>query len=97
MFLVFVNYKAPIETVDNFLSAHSEYLKQHYKTGEFILSGRRVPRTGGVIMSVIEDKENLKNVLAQDPFNLNNVADYEIIEINPTMACEQLDFLMGKQ
>ncbi|GET34012.1 hypothetical protein PbJCM13498_28750 [Prolixibacter bellariivorans] len=93
MFIVILTYKVAIEEVEKHLEAHVEYLKKQYEAGSFIASGRKVPRTGGVILSNTDSKEELENVLSQDPFNINDVADYEIIEFVPTMTSKELEFL----
>ena len=93
MFITILTYKVAIEEVEKHLNAHVEYLKKQYEAGNFIASGRKVPRTGGVILSNMDSKEGLEKVLSQDPFNINDVADYEIIEFVPTMTSKELEFL----
>lgn len=93
MFIIHVNYKVDLEQIEHYLPAHVEYLKQQYAVGHFLASGRQVPRTGGIILSNMENREALNEVLAQDPFNQNNLADYVITEFVPSMTCEELEFL----
>ena len=93
MFVAVLTYKVPIEEVEKHLNEHVEFLKGQYEAGNFIASGRKVPRTGGVILSNMKNKNELEQVLAQDPFNINKVADYEIIEFVPTMTSKELEFL----
>ncbi|MDC7225102.1 MAG: YciI family protein [Spirochaetales bacterium] len=68
MFIISLNYKADLQEVDKHLEAHGEYLKEEYRKGNFIASGRKVPRTGGVILSRIEEEGELEEVLRRDPF-----------------------------
>jgi len=96
MYIILLTYRVPLTTVDKYLDLHVEYLKEQYKFGNFIASGRRVPRTGGVIFSNIGDVENLKTIIEKDPFKHNKVADYEIIEFVPSMTSEDLAFLIPK-
>jgi len=93
MFIISVNYKVSLDIIEQHLAAHVDYLKQQYALGNFIASGRQVPRTGGVILSNMENREVLNEVLAQDPFNQNNLADYVVTEFVPSMTCEELEFL----
>lgn len=72
------------------------FLEKNYKNKNFIMSGRKIPRTGGIIISTINDREQLLKVIAEDPFNINKLADYELIEFYPTMACNELSFLIDK-
>ena len=93
MFIILLTYKVPLTTVDSYLDLHVEYLKEQYKLGNFIASGRRVPRIGGVILSNVADKDLLNGIIDKDPFKLNNVADYEVIEFIPGMTSDSLAFL----
>jgi len=94
MFILHVNYKVSLDIVEQHLNAHVDYLKQQYALGHFIASGRQVPRTGGVILSNMESRDTLDQILEQDPFKQNNLADYAITEFVPSMTCQELDFLM---
>lgn len=88
MFIVSLVYKRPIEDVEKHLAAHVDYLKKEYAAGSFIASGRKVPRTGGIILSQIKTRPELEACLARDPFHSAGIADYEIIEFVPSMVAE---------
>lgn len=85
MFIVILTYKKPLGEVDRFLQAHREYLAKHYAAGDFIASGPQTPRVGGVIMIKAEKRETVNSVIAEDPFHVNGIADYQIVEFTPTM------------
>ena len=91
MFIVSLHYVRPLEEVDRHLEAHVAYLKQQYAQGHFLASGRKVPRTGGVILARVGSREALQAVLEQDPFHQNQVAEYEVIEFVPGMVAEGLE------
>lgn len=93
MFIINLTYKVSLEEVDAYLSEHIIYLKQQYQAGHFIASGRKVPRTGGIILSTIPTEGELQAVLNQDPFKQHDLADYEVIEFVPSMKAEALTFL----
>ncbi len=95
MFIVSLTYKVPTEVVDQHLAAHSDFLKKQYSLGNFFLSGRKVPRTGGMIFAHVENQQVLDSIIKNDPFFINGVADYEITEMQPTMAAQGLEFLIG--
>jgi uncharacterized protein YciI len=95
MFIVILTYVKPIEEVDACLAAHIEYLDEQFAAGCFIAAGRRVPRTGGVILCRASNREALEIVLDRDPFILNDVAKYEIIEFAPTRTATEFAALMG--
>jgi uncharacterized protein YciI len=51
MLVVLLSYIRPIEEVDAFMREHVAWLNEHYDAGRFVVAGRRVPRTGGVIVA----------------------------------------------
>lgn len=85
MFIAILTYKKPLSEVDRFLAAHREYLAKHYAAGDFIASGPQSPRVGGVIMMKAESREAVNAIIAEDPFHINGIADYQIVEFTPTM------------
>lgn len=93
MFIVSLTYKVSLEEVERYLPDHVEYLKCQYEKRNFLASGRKVPRDGGVILSNLATKEELMKVINQDPFKINNIALYEITEFVPSMTSEELSFL----
>lgn len=88
MFIAILTYRKPLEEVDRFLQAHREYLAGHYAAGDFIASGPQNPRVGGVILMKAEDRAAVDAIIAQDPFNIHGIADYQIVEFTPTMFCD---------
>ncbi len=94
MFIVILTYKKPLSEVDKFLQAHRDYLAEHYASGDFIASGPQNPRIGGVIMIKAVDREAVNAIISQDPFNINGIADYQIVEFTPTMFDKSLQTLL---
>lgn len=93
MFVIVLTYTQPLEAVDRLVPEHVQWLDRHYATGHFLASGRRVPRTGGVILAHGLDRAALDAALADDPFNRHGVARYEVIEFAPGKTAEALAFL----
>jgi len=89
MFLVSLTYIAALKEVDKLLSEHVEYLKIQYKEGNFIASGRKIPRTGGIILSSLNKREDLEKILNKDPFKINNLAEYDIQEFVVSMTSDE--------
>ena len=89
MFLVLLTYKKPIEYIDKALAEHSLFLDNYYQNKKIIFSGRQNPRTGGVIMINANSKEEVINIIQEDPFKQNGLADYQIIEFTPTKCDER--------
>lgn len=93
MFIVSLTYKSDLEEVDKHLDDHVAYLKQEYANGNFIASGRKIPRTGGVILSCVKNRDELDLILKKDPFNKAGIAEYEITEFIPSMVAEGFEIL----
>ena len=79
MFVVSLTYKVDQEIVDQHLDAHVDWLKDAFDEGVFIAAGRKVPRTGGVLLSKA-DRPALEESLAKDPFKVHGVADFDVME-----------------
>ncbi|MCY6958674.1 YciI family protein [Clostridium brassicae] len=88
MFILLLKYIKSVEEVDKELENHIKYLDKYYSFGKFICSGRRNPRIGGVILCKSESKEEVKDIIKEDPFYVNKIAEYEIIEFLPTKYVE---------
>ncbi len=93
MFIVSLAYKVELSEVDNHIEAHIAYLHKYYDLGKFIASGRKVPRTGGIILVNANDRNELDAILAEDPFHISGVANYEITEFIPTMAAKEFEVI----
>jgi uncharacterized protein YciI len=84
VFIILLTYVKPLADVDRLLDEHNAYLDRNYKAGMFVTSGRRVPRTGGVIVARAESAADVEAVVTTDPFVRDGVATYELIEFTPT-------------
>ncbi|WP_413664507.1 YciI family protein [Microbulbifer sp. CNSA002] len=94
MFIVSLTYIKPLEEVNKFIPEHLEFLNEYYELGYFQLSGRKEPRTGGVILVTIGSRSALEKVLKQDPFYREGLANYEVTQIIPTKSSPELEFLI---
>lgn len=79
MFILSLTYIAPLEDADRHMDAHMDWVKSGYDRGLFLASGRKVPRTGGVILARGE-RAVLEAMCAKDPFKIHGIAEYEITE-----------------
>lgn len=95
MYIISLTYKVPLEIIDQHLDSHVQFLNKQYEMGNFHASGRKVPRTGGIILSKISDKNLLLKIIDEDPFKKHKLADYDLIEFVPSKTCEELEFLMN--
>ena len=84
MFIANLKYKKSIEKVNKVLEAHLEYLDKYFEKGKFICTGKKsFPELGGVILFNSNNLEEAKKILYEDPFYVEEIADYEIIEFQP--------------
>jgi len=84
MFLILLNYTQGIEKIEKHLPEHREYLDKYYTLNKFICSGAQIPRTGGVILCNASNIAEVECIVSEDPFSINDVATFKIIEFNPT-------------
>ena len=84
MYIVSLNYIKEVSEVEKYLEEHVKFLEKYYEMGKFICSGRKNPRTGGVILLNAESLSEVEKIILEDPFNINEIAEYEITEFFPT-------------
>ena len=84
MFIIILTYVKPLADVDRLIEKHVEFLDEQYAKKTFIASGRKVPRTGGVIIANASTREGIEQTIQKDPFHIAGVASYEVIEFVPT-------------
>ena len=82
-FIINVTYKVPLIKIDEMLAEHRKFLQIGYDNGLLLFSGPRNPRTGGVVAARAESLEHIISFFNNDPYKINNAADYEFIEIDP--------------
>ncbi|MFA7418191.1 MAG: YciI family protein [Melioribacteraceae bacterium] len=82
-FIVEIIYKAPIEKIEELTPIHREFLQTGYKAGMLLVSGPKVPRTGGIVIAKAKSMEELAEFFKNDPYAVNYAADYSFIEFNP--------------
>lgn len=93
MYVVSLSYKVPEDIVEFHLGAHVEWLQEAFDDGVFVAAGRKVPRTGGLLLSRT-DRATLDASLAKDPFYVNGVAEFEVIEFAANRVAPGFDNLL---
>lgn len=91
MFAMMLTYTKPMEQVSAVVGPHREYLDRFVASGNLLVSGRRNPPTGGVIIAKFPSLDAARAFAAADPFVLAGVASYEFAEFgavkfNPAIA-----------
>jgi uncharacterized protein YciI len=96
MFVIELIYKAELSEIDAAMRSHMAYLKKHYAGGRFLVSGRKVPRDGGIILALGESREQVEAVVREDPFVSRGLADFRIIEFRESQRADSIDALLSK-
>jgi uncharacterized protein YciI len=78
MFIIDLNYIVPLQELDAHMAAHVKYLKKYYKKNIFVASGRKVPRTGGIILAIANSVEDVEKIITEDPFHKHQLAEFTI-------------------
>mgnify|MGYP001548897492 CR=1 FL=1 len=90
MFIVTLTYIAPLERIDAYLPAHRAWLEEQYARGLMLMSGRKEPRDGGILIAHAADRAELDAALRDDPFGQAGLATYAITEVVPTRSVDAL-------
>jgi len=93
MIVVSLSYKVPLDVVEFHIPAHLEWLDECYSRGLFVASGRKSPRTGGILLSTA-DLDEVRAAVERDPFNINGVAEFDIEEFVPNRVAEGYEALL---
>jgi uncharacterized protein YciI len=84
LFIIELVYKAALEKIDAAMSAHMAYLKKYYDSGNFLVSGRKIPRDGGIILATGESREAVERIAREDPFHERKLAEFRVVEFRPS-------------
>ena len=94
MFVLLLTYVKPLAEVDALMREHVAWLDEHYDAGRFLVSGRQIPRTGGVILARGDDREEIETLAASDPFVSGGVATCDVIQFRASQHAAGLDRLL---
>ena len=94
MFIISLHYIVPLDELDAHMDAHVKYLKKYYSADVFIMSGRKVPRTGGIIIAQADSIEILEKIIAEDPFHKHQLAEFTITKFQASQSHPDLKGLI---
>jgi len=80
MFVIELIYKAELSEIDAHMKEHVAFLNKHYAAGRFVVSGRKIPRDGGIILAVGESRAEIESIIREDPFCARGLAEFRVIE-----------------
>ena len=90
MFVIELIYKAPLAEIDRHMAAHVKFLKKYYASGNFLVSGRKIPRDGGIILAVGTSRKQIEEIVQEDPFHARGLADFRIIEFRASQRADDI-------
>lgn len=90
MFVIELIYKAELSEIDAHMKAHMAFLKKYYAAGNFLVSGRKIPRDGGIILAVGKDKQHVEAIVKEDPFCKHGLVDFRIIEFRASQRADDI-------
>ena len=95
LFVVELIYRAPLAEIDAAMAAHVRFLKKHYAAGTFLVSGRKIPRDGGIILAVGGSLEQIEAIMREDPFCARGLAEARIIQFRASQRADDIDRRIG--
>ena len=93
MFVIELVYTAPLAEIDAAMAAHVAFLKKHYASGHFLVSGRKIPRDGGIIIAAGSSREEIEAIVRKDPFVTRGLADFRVVEFRASQRAKALEHL----
>lgn len=90
MFVIELIYKADLKDIDARMSEHMKFVRKHYAAGTFVVSGRKIPRDGGIILAVGESRTAIETIMRDDPFVAHGLAEVRVIEFNVSQKADDI-------
>ena len=90
MFVIELVYKADLAKIDATMAEHVRFLKKYYAAGNFLVSGRKIPREGGIILAVGPSRDAIEAIIKEDPFCARGLADFRIIEFRQSQRASDI-------
>jgi uncharacterized protein YciI len=90
MFVIELTYKAPLTEIDAAMKPHMAFVRKHYDAGTFLVSGRKVPRDGGIILALGKSREAVEAIMREDPFCSRGLAEFRVIEFRASQRADDI-------
>jgi len=86
MFIIELTYKVELPRIDAHMAEHMAFLRKYYADGTFLVSGRKVPREGGIIVASCESREQVEAIAREDPFYQHGLAEFRIVQFRASQC-----------
>ena len=90
MFVIELTYKASLDEIDAAMKSHMTFLRKHYAAGTLVASGRKVPRDGGILLAVGDDRAAIEAIVRNDPFVAQGLANFRVIEFRVSQLADDV-------
>ena len=90
MFVIELIYTADLKEIDARMRSHMAYVKKHYAEGRFLISGRKIPRDGGIILALASDRAEIETIMREDPFVKHGLAEFRVIEFRASQRADDI-------
>ncbi len=93
MFIITLNLTEKKSNAKEFMAAHNEWIAQGFEDGVFLVVGSLKPQAGGAIIAIANDRNQVAERVAADPFVREGIAIPHIQEVVPARTDARLSFL----
>jgi uncharacterized protein YciI len=90
MFVIELVYTADLSEIDAHMAAHVAFLNKYYAAGKFLISGRKIPRDGGIILAVGKSRAEIEAIIEEDPFHTHGLAEFRIIQFRASQRAADI-------
>jgi uncharacterized protein YciI len=84
VYVALSDYQVPLADIDPHLAEHREWAAAHYADGRLLVSGRRTPPVGGILVLRASSQEDAEAFVATDPFALRGFSAYHVYGFTAT-------------
>ena len=95
MFIIELTYKVDVAEIDRHMAAHMAFVRKYYRSGHFVVSGRKIPRDGGIILTRGGSRAEVEAIAAEDPFCVHGLAEARIVEFRVSQQADDLQSRFG--
>jgi len=86
MYLLNLRYSKSPADVEPHQKAHTDWVKKYIADGTFLFAGAKKSGLGGILAVKSIEKQQLREILAQDSYVSADVGDYQIIDVDIKLA-----------
>lgn len=90
MFVIELTYKRDLKDIDAHMTAHMKFIRKYYADGTFLVSGRKIPRDGGIIIAAGKSRQEIETLMQEDPFCSHGLADFRVIEFRASQHADDM-------